>query len=200
MDYCGVFRPIFVYITHLIRNQTDGARLPFPFASVREDLQGLILAVFQTPGSSGPEFDDAWFAVRCWLCEKLAPLHNGTELCGRLVDIPENGGSEFFLRLNRHLEHDSRSLVMLYATCLELGFRGYYARPGRETELEGYRAACRALLLRARNAPPADTPLRAKSENRCLTAALWLFPVAATILLYWLYRSALSDLYTSVVG
>lgn len=200
MDYCAAFRPIFVYVTHLARNQRDATRLPFPFASVRADLQKIILTVFQNPGSSSANFDEAWFAVRCWLGERLAALPHGAELCDRLVDVPEHGGSEFFQRLNRLLDGGSPDLIRVYAACIELGFRGYYAKPGREADLAGYRNACRERLAAEQNAPaPSQTPGRG-SRLGIARAAAWLAPVAVTIALYWLYRMALHDLYAVVVG
>ncbi|MDR1744667.1 MAG: DotU family type IV/VI secretion system protein [Planctomycetota bacterium] len=199
MDYCAAFRPIFVYVTHLARNLPDGTQLPFPFPAVREDLQKIILAAFQNPDSSTPQFDQAWFAVRCWLGERLETLPHGSELRDRLVDVPENAGSEFFLRLNRLLDGGSPELLKMYAACLELGFKGYYARPGHEADLAGYLAACRQRLGADREAPASvkkapPTPFRA-----VLRILAWAAPVAATLLLYYLYRMALSDLYATVV-
>lgn len=200
MDYCAAFRPIFVYVTHLARNQTDATRLPFPFASVRTDLQKIILTVFQTPGSSSADFDQAWFPMRCWLGETLARLPHGAELCQRLVDVPEHGGSEFFQRLSRLLDDGSPELLKVYAACIELGFQGYYAKPGREADLAGYRAAVRKRLADEPAAPaPAETSGNG-SRPGIVRAAAWLTPVAITIVLYCLYRMMLHDLYAVVVG
>lgn len=200
MDYCAAFRPIFVYVTHLARNQTDATRLPFPFASVRADLQKIILTVFQSPGSSNADFDQAWFAVRCWLGETLARLPHGAELCDRLVDVPEHGASEFFQRLSRLLDGGSPDLVRIYAACIELGFQGYYAKPDREADLAGYRAAARERLAAEHHAPAPAEATRQGSRPGIVRAAAWLAPVAITIVLYWLYRVVLHDLYAVVVG
>ena len=200
MDYCAAFRPIFVYVTHLARNLPDGKQLPFPFPAVREDLQKIILAAFQNPDSASPQFDQAWFAVRCWLGEKLATLPHGTKLRDRLVDVPENAGSEFFLRLSRLLEGDSPDLLKIYAACLELGFKGYYARPGHEADLAGYLAACRQRLDAEREAPALAKKAPPAPLRGILRILAWAAPVGLTILLYYLYRMLLSDLYATVMG
>ncbi|MCD8352534.1 MAG: DotU family type IV/VI secretion system protein [Planctomycetaceae bacterium] len=200
MDYCQIVRPLLAYVSHLVRNQTERCGPSFPHASVREDLQHILLAVFHDPRAAGQDFDEAWFAVRCWLAETLPALPNGDDLCERLLDRPQNGKSEFFARLSRLLDHpDAENVVRVYATCLDLGFRGYYAEPGREGDLAGYRTACRHYLARETALDDGSAGAPAARSGSVHAAAL-LVPIGMTVMLYCVYRFLLSDLYVAVVG
>ncbi len=199
MDYCQIVRPLFAYVSHLARNQTERAGPAFPHASVRDDLQSILLAVFRDPRAAGPDFENAWFAVRCWLAESLAALPHGDDLCERLLDVPQNGESEFFTRLSRLIDQSgNEDVVRVYAVCLDLGFRGYYAKPGCEGDLAGYQSACRSYLNRADTRD--DEPVAAPAARSGLVHAAFLVPVCVTLLLYYVYRFLLSDLYVAVVG
>ncbi|MCD8141605.1 MAG: hypothetical protein LUE17_17870 [Planctomycetaceae bacterium] len=90
-----MLRPVFAYVSHLVRNRTERCGLAFPHASVREDLQAILLAVLKDPRAAGPDFEDAWFAVRCWLAETLAPMPYGDELCRTLLDTPNAAKRNF---------------------------------------------------------------------------------------------------------
>ncbi|MCD8141606.1 MAG: DotU family type IV/VI secretion system protein [Planctomycetaceae bacterium] len=90
-------------------------------------------------------------------------------------------------------------MIRVFATCLELGFRGYYAHAGRENDLAGYRNACRRALARA-SAPADGADAAPSTRNGWVRAASLLAPIIVTVLLYCVYRFLLSDLYVAVVG
>lgn len=204
MDYTELFRPIFVHVGHLVLNLSEPARLHVSPAAIVGELQAMLQDVFRNPAADRSDFPRAWFPLRAWLDERLRGLPGGDCLCGQLVQAEAGAESEFFRRLNLLLAApDAEELVRVYATCLELGFRGYYARPGFERELAGYRARCREYLTRAESRECDKTVSPARGQTPVRYAARFATraaPVAATVLLYCLYRFLLSDLYAAVVG
>lgn len=214
MDHFSLLQPIFSYTAHLTSGRAGG--IDVSWADVERDLEGLfhraeagVAAIGRTKG------EQSLFAIRCWVAEALAGLPGGDALASRFLPSSGNAGSEFFERLNVLLrdipdspdaEPETLAAIRVYLFCLELGFRGYYARHNHGGQLEGYRDRCRDILRVA--GPPTARAMRRPQTAESRTAgrgiaakaAAWAAPVAATAALYLLYQILLTDLYSGVVG
>lgn len=157
-------------------------------------------------------FNQAWYAVASWLGEILADIPGGRRVADELLPPLDPDGCEFYRRLGSLLTPgpDDRvhpeivDIVKVYSLCLELDYAGYYSRPGCEHLRQAYRRRCRQVVEAGLRPPEAETEPSRRFFSRlgpfAGKAALWILPVAGTIVLYGIYRSVLNHLYNSVVG
>lgn len=215
MDYIESFRPVFVYTLHLSQaNPNRNRRLADPVA-INNDLAALIAPIQPDAAQAGDvNYRQAWFAVASWLEERLREIPGGRGVAEELLPAADPNGSEFYRRLNylltpvadERLRPEIVDIIKVYNLCLELDYRGYYARPGYEHLRQGYRRRCRQAIEAVVPNPPetAARPARFFSARFLPAlsgkAALWLVPPAATVLLYGLYRTVLRSLFDSVIG
>lgn len=102
-----------------------------------------------------------------------------------------------------------REALKVYAACLALGFKGEFYRPEDAAEREAFHHRCLAAMDAGSpdgTAKPVSPSLfQAHSgvepeDKRC--GGMWIFcviPVVATVVLYFLYRAVLSQLYAGTV-
>lgn len=211
MDYVEFFRPVFSYALHLVQTNPNRNRWLMEPDAVRNDLAGLLAAARANgAGCDAVNFEQAWYAVCSWLGEMLVDVPNGRRITEELLPPLDPDGTEFYRRLNCLLTPGGDGIVRpeivdiikVYGMCLELDYRGYYARPGFEHQRQAYRRRCRQTVEAMPG--PQDLPLTRRMRRPfakiAAKAAMWLLPVAATLVLYGIYRMLLSDLYVSVVG
>ncbi len=211
MDYCDLFRPLFSYATHLTLalERRPGA---VSENQVKLDLAQIIRGVRAAAGGDA-HFEYAWFAAACWLKEVLLKYPE-TRATAKSVPLADNYEAEFYQRLNRLLlaarnRLIERELVRLYRQCLDLGFEGYYARPGFASDRERYLACCREVLAEpmGRNAKhaepsgvgteanlPPDNKGRLEGPGLFLRTAGWIIPPLLPVALYFLFADRLSQL------
>ncbi len=211
MDYCDVFRPLFSYTTHLTLalERRPGA---VSVNQIKLDLAQVIRSV-RSAANGDPHFEYAWFAAACWLKETLGKRPETLEVA-KSVPLPDNYDSVFYQRLNRLLlaarnRPKERELVRIYRQCLELGFEGFYARPGFAMERERYLACCREVVAERRERTGIDAassgtgteaaqPPVYVGRTGCpgffLRAASWIFPPLMPVALYLLFADRLSQL------
>ncbi len=215
MDYCDIFRPLFSYAVHL---KLALERRPGCVTSnrIKQDLAEIIRRI-RTTGDGDPHFEYAWFAVICWLKELLGTSPETQAIAGSLP-LAENYGSSFYQRLNRLLlaarnRPRERELVRVYWQCLELGFRGYYARHEREEERAKYLACCVEVLGERGANEEADAgragedaalpaiPAAGRMNFAAvfLRAAGWMLPILIPVALYLIFADSLGQIYQGIL-
>lgn len=212
MNYSTLFRPLLSYIAHVAaRDDQCRERPAFDATAVLRDMNGLA-ADIRLRGRELPRIDEAWFPVTAWVFERLQSCPEISLALRESRPAAESAGREFFERLNVLLSPnpDGRNaperiaLIELYNLCLQLGYRGYYARPGFENSLAEYRRRCReemeATSHQDRSSPAGASAKPSWVRGAPAPASLWALPVIATVLLYAVYRVLLSSLYSSVTG
>ncbi|MCD7897124.1 MAG: DotU family type IV/VI secretion system protein [Planctomycetaceae bacterium] len=205
MKYRDAFRPIFSYVLHLEESIRRG--VPLSRDAVTWDLGELIDQAGRQRRGQADEY--AWFAVACWLRERLDAMAATRDL-PVTPDLSSAYPVEFYQRLNLLLQPGNgavpeKELIRVYLVCLDLGFVGYYRLDefGNSAERDEYiRTAHEALLLP--DEPVEDvTVYRKRGLRDYLPAigrvAIWLTPPLLTGLLYFAYRNNLDTLYHNIV-
>ena len=213
MDYISIFSSVFSLVAHAscVAPGTSTDRQLQSVPGVREKVNELLVSARSHRQSMGRDaFDSAWFALCAWLDEALP----GPKPYVRRYFAEVNPGREFFTQLDRLLDEnglaslDTERLGVLevYAACLELGFQGTYARAEDRPSLDVYRKYCAKDLAKAAAVlAPYSPGIAPVSQARLLPGWLtqlpyWLLPVAATLLLYSLYRFLLSGMFAGGFG
>lgn len=211
MDYIETFRPVFVYALHLVHANPNQNRWLTDENAVKNDLASLLAATRASDTLTHDQnLETARYALHAWLREILQNIPNGNAIAQDLLPETDPVGSEFYHRLGKLLTPNSDGIIeqhnldaiRIYNFCLEHEYRGYYARPGCEHQRQAYRRRCRQALeiaLSPADLAP-DPPPPPRTIKKFARAAMWILPIAATLLLYGLYRTVLKDLYLNVVG
>lgn len=213
MDYISVFSPVFSLVAHascaIPGISTDRQLQSVP--GVREKVDELLASARSHRRSMGRDaFDSAWFALCAWLDEALP----GPKPYVRRYFAEVNPGREFFTQLDRlldengldNLDAERLGVLEVYAACLELGFRGTYAQTEDRPSLDVYRKYCakdlaKAAAVLAPYSPTIAPAFRARPIPGWLAQLpYWILPVAATLLLYSLYRFLLSGMFAAGFG
>lgn len=155
MDYTDALRPLFTLAAHAVRSVPDmptGERL-----ALRRELDALLAEAGTRARPSRPElFETARRAVRSWLDERFpgpagsvaaADFYPSLE---RLLDAPD------------HHRHDAerRQAIEVFATCLELGYRGTNGVTDGFPAPAAFLRRCRRELAGAAFAPAVPPPLQ----------------------------------------
>ncbi len=222
IKYLDVFRPILSFGAHaaLTAVSRDEPVSASDAAAIFAELDRLVQKAFaHKTVANGADFDDAWFAVAAWLDEKLAPLRTlaGVDSSRRLQRVyfdTLNAGEEFFTRLENLLQAQAAAptperggVLDVYDACLDLGFLGRHYRGDERLWLNEYRR--RISDVNARIGPgrsfasgvllltPGDGA-EAEAGKPAGMFWIWLIPIAVTIGLYFLFRTILSSMFSTI--
>lgn len=204
MSYLDDMRPVFAYAAHLGLADNGQATRGVDQPDVRKHLE-ILLAQARSRRFDAPhaEFDQAWLALCAWLDETL-----GLDCAARYFPGVDTEAAFFdtldsLLLANEENENAGADVIPVYAAALDLGFPGLDRRPHCLARLEAHRLRRNRRTAKHEHAATSLPPPPA-SRSRILaaagTAVLWAVPVAATILLYTVYRYLLVGLYADVVG
>jgi type VI secretion system protein ImpK len=198
-----------------LRAAPAGISAPIVYAQIRERIDEAITRA-RDSGMAESDVADIMYAIVA-LADELAQ-REGVETSAlseywhqqplQLHYFAENvAGDGFFLRLERILADPSRvEALVLYHTCLQLGFLGRYAVRGGERELEQVRRRIRDAMtsllgqepLSRRHTPPSEPRAGWNLDFVLLWAALFSLLFAGC---FWLVlRFALESMSSDVVA
>lgn len=199
-----------------LRSAPAGVSAPIVYAQIRERIDECITRARES-GMAESDVADIVYAIVA-VADELAQREGVAETSAlseywhqqplQLHYFAENvAGDGFFLRLDRILNDPTRvEALVLYQTCLQLGFLGRYAVRGGERELELVRRRVRDALtpllqpepLSRRHMPPSEPRAGWNLDFVLLWAALFSLLFAAC---FWLVlRFALESMSTDLIA